>query len=182
MSELFTEWPLDADGIPHRQAARVVLFTETGETLMLLGHDIDDVDHRWWFTPGGGCEAGESAVEAALREISEETGLVLGPERLIGPVLYRQSTFRFAAKTRKQDEHFFVAQITAAERDIIDRGGAETLTELEKNVIDDRRWWQLDELERAELVGETVYPIGFVERARSWLRGWDGTCQHVVED
>ena len=35
-----------------------------------------------WSLPGGRCDPGESAVEAALREVEEELGLVLAPEEL----------------------------------------------------------------------------------------------------
>ena len=34
----------------------------------------------WWEMPGGGVRAGETSVEAVLREIREETGLSLSPE------------------------------------------------------------------------------------------------------
>jgi len=37
-----------------------------------------------WALPGGRIDAGESAVEAALREIEEEIGLPLGPDALLG--------------------------------------------------------------------------------------------------
>lgn len=182
MSELFEEWPLDDDGFPHRQAARIVLFAPSGETFMLLGHDLDDLEHRWWFTPGGGLEGDESPAQGAVRELAEETGLHIDASRLIGPVLYRQSTFYFATKTRKQDEHFFVAHVTEKERAFIDDAGQANFTELEKNVIDAHRWWDLDELETIEHGGEKVFPLGFVERARRWRDGWDGECESVVED
>lgn len=37
-----------------------------------------------WAWPGGRCEAGESAEAAALRELHEETGLLLGPQEVLG--------------------------------------------------------------------------------------------------
>lgn len=41
--------------------------------------------HSYQFAlPGGRIDAGESAIEAALRELSEEVGLELGAERVLG--------------------------------------------------------------------------------------------------
>src|SRR6202162_5822369 len=51
------------------------------EKQILLGHrrDID-----WWNLPGGGMESGETVDEALCREVSEETGLEVEVERLVG--------------------------------------------------------------------------------------------------
>jgi 8-oxo-dGTP pyrophosphatase MutT (NUDIX family) len=37
-----------------------------------------------WALPGGRCDAGETAVAAALRELHEELGLELGPDDVLG--------------------------------------------------------------------------------------------------
>jgi ADP-ribose pyrophosphatase YjhB (NUDIX family) len=77
-----------------RVAARVVLVDRAGRTLLFRGGD----PHRpeigtWWFTPGGGVEEGESLVEAARREVFEETGIELTD---VGdPLLRREVRFTF---------------------------------------------------------------------------------------
>lgn len=40
-----------------------------------------------WSVPGGRVEAGETEVEAIVREVAEETGLRVRPDRLLGRVL-----------------------------------------------------------------------------------------------
>lgn len=39
---------------------------------------------RQWALPGGRLDHGETATEAALRELSEEVGLEVGPDRVLG--------------------------------------------------------------------------------------------------
>ncbi len=176
------EWPLDADGFPHRDAGRCIVFNSRGEILLILGHDIDDRNYRWWFTPGGGAEEGEMQREAAARELGEETGLVVDPERLVGPVLDRRSTFHFLRKTRKQDELFYLLTVDDDEQARIDSRAHATLTEQEQSLLDDIRWWDLNDLEAEVNRGVLVFPVGLVEMARGWQSGWDGTLQTVIEE
>ncbi|MCI6410897.1 NUDIX domain-containing protein, partial [Schaalia hyovaginalis] len=58
-SPLGDEWPLDAEGYPHREAARVLLFDGAGRLLLARGHDADQPGRSWWFTIGGGIMPGE---------------------------------------------------------------------------------------------------------------------------
>lgn len=176
------EWPLDADGFPHRDAGRCVVFNPRGEVLLILGHDIDDPNYRWWFTPGGGAEAGESQREAAARELSEETGLVVDPQRLVGPVLDRRSTFHFLRVTRKQDELFYVVSIDEDEQARIDSRAHVTLTDQEKTLLDDMAWWDLDDLAAAARAGDNVFPMGLADMARHWRDGWDGQMLTRIEE
>ncbi|MFQ9892272.1 MAG: NUDIX domain-containing protein [Emergencia sp.] len=51
---------------------RVILQNEEGKVLMVRQHHENrDI----WMVPGGGIEAGENSIEAAVREVKEETGL-----------------------------------------------------------------------------------------------------------
>lgn len=175
------EWPLDADGFPHRQAARTVVFDPDGKLFLIHGHDYDDLEHSWWFTSGGGLEPGESHRDGAARELREETGLAVDPQRLIGPVLERKSTFYFATATRKQDELFYLLHVTEAERQLIDSGKEVDLTASEQELLDGTHWFTLKELAAVEAEGKAIYPVGLVKMATDWLSGWDGVLHHVVE-
>jgi ADP-ribose pyrophosphatase YjhB (NUDIX family) len=41
-------------------------------------------DNELWSIPGGGMEIGETIAETVVREVAEETGLEVEPERLVG--------------------------------------------------------------------------------------------------
>lgn len=54
---------------------------------LLVVRRRDDPGRGLWSVPGGRVEAGESDAEALVREMAEETGLVVEPGELVGRVL-----------------------------------------------------------------------------------------------
>lgn len=80
--------PIDlAPGL--KRAAVVIALTgasEPGETAFLLTRRAAGLRaHRaQWALPGGRCDGGETPVEAGLRELREELGLVLKREAVLG--------------------------------------------------------------------------------------------------
>lgn len=94
--------------VVRRRAARVVVVDPAGRVLLIQGCDPESPDVRFWFTPGGGLDAGESAAAAGARELYEETGLVVSPEDLGAPVREYSSVFEFDGATYHQEQEVFL--------------------------------------------------------------------------
>lgn len=172
---LSPEWVPGPDGLPFRRAARIILLDDDDRVLLLRGHDSAEPSRSWWFTVGGGLEPGEDSRLGAVRELREETGLHLEPDELTGPVLTRSAVFDFALVTCRQDEEFFLA------RGAHTHVHAEGWTDLEREVVDELRWWELDALDRAVAQGTVVYPRNLPRLVRELAGGWDGTTPHLAE-
>ncbi|SFJ96107.1 NUDIX hydrolase [Cellulomonas sp. KH9] len=166
-----SDWVPGPDGLLHRRAARVILLDERDRVLLVRGHDVDLPERSWWFTVGGGIDAGETSRQAAVREVREETGIVLATDELVGPVYTRSALFDFAARTCRQDEDLYLARVRAADLALTREGW----TAVELDVIDELRWWDLDELERVTI---EVFPAGLADLVRAVLV-WDGTTRHL---
>lgn len=165
------EWRTGPDGMRFRRGARIIVLDDADRVLLLRGHDADRPDRHWWFTVGGGIGDGESDHDAAVREVLEETGLVVDPAHLIGPVFTRSAIFDFFAESCRQDEVFFLARISGPIALT-----TEGWTDVERRFVDDLRWWHLDAL--AE-VTEEVFPEGLAGLVAGLLRGWDGRTRHL---
>ena len=63
-----------------RVGCSAVIFDEKREKVLLTRR----ADNGRWCVPGGGMDAGESAAEACIREVWEETGLHVSVTRLVG--------------------------------------------------------------------------------------------------
>jgi 8-oxo-dGTP pyrophosphatase MutT (NUDIX family) len=137
-----------------RRAVRVLLLDDADRLLLLLDSDLglDPVAH-WWVTPGGGVDPGESDLEAAVRELWEETGLVVDAGALVGPLLTRLVVHGFSDKIVDQTEVFFAARVPTFTVDTTAH------TEEEQLTVADIRWWDLDDLDRT---GDDVWPRDLV--------------------
>jgi 8-oxo-dGTP pyrophosphatase MutT (NUDIX family) len=133
-----------------RPTARVLLFDQRDRLLLLRGRLAGAPDaERFWFTVGGGVEPGETVMQAAAREIREETGLA---DAVLGPVVWVREAVIPAMDTREPllfEESYVVARSA---------GGApsrEGWNPLERRLVDDIRWWTLTEIASSP---ETIHP------------------------
>jgi 8-oxo-dGTP pyrophosphatase MutT (NUDIX family) len=119
--------------VESRKAARVLIFDEALRILLLEAERPDD-NHRFWLTPGGGVDPGETFEVAAAREAFEETGLRV----MLGPCVWtRRHLHIWNGRHYDQQERFFVAHTN--EVDV-----APVLLDA---YITGHRWWTLSEIE-----------------------------------
>jgi len=86
----FVRLPDDASTLPLKRAAVAITLTtmrdETGATALLLTLRAASLraHSSQWALPGGRCDAGETPIAAALRELQEELGLALSADAVLG--------------------------------------------------------------------------------------------------
>lgn len=133
--------PAEDDNRPHRyrSTARVLLIDDR-DRMLLFNDGYPGTGQRWWITAGGGIDPGETPRQAALRELIEETGLVLPDDRLIGPIGFRTGIHHFRDDTVENADTFFVAVVPAFTIDISGH------TADERETMTGSRWWSRDEL------------------------------------
>ena len=136
-------------GVTDRKAGRVLLLDPNNRVLLLQCGEPGNAD-RWWITPGGGCEPGESHQQAALREAHEELGF---DDLKLGPCVWtRTHTFPWLGKTLRQHEHIFICR--THEREPITDGH----TPDELMYLHGHRWWSADEIVQATKDGIRFAP------------------------
>lgn len=105
----------------HRVAGRVLPINPAGEVLLLEGQDPAHPGDLHWVTIGGAVDEGESLQAAVVREMVEETGLVIDETELVGPLHRGSYPFSWAGRDYVSDNHFFAVPL-AAEVEVVFSG------------------------------------------------------------
>ncbi|MCW2674298.1 MAG: hydrolase [Frankiales bacterium] len=138
-----------------RRAARVLLLDARDRVLLFQGRDpVHAHRGQWWFTPGGGLDAGETPAQGAARELREETGLVVDPAALGEAIHHRVTTFPWGDVVYEQSEDYFVLRVDSH---VVDTSGFD---DVETAAVIGHRWW-----DRSDLAAtcERYYPRELLE-------------------
>jgi len=149
----------------HRETARVILCKPSSEIFLLKTHFDPEVGlPPRWITPGGGIDEGETVIQAAMRELAEETGLEVSPEALGELIWVTEGRWDWADGRNHHTyvDHFYLLQIQDFALDI------SGWTADEHRDVVEHRWWSLDDLKQS---GESVSPPGLVDFLTSHLHG-----------
>ena len=141
----------------NRLTSRVILLDDHSRVLLFLTKAPDTSGVARWLTPGGGVDAGESHHDAAVRELREETGLVI--DDLGEPVWSHDFVVQWdAADHDTGHAEFYTATVDNFEP------SSEFWTDDEKVDVLEYRWWSVADLMNTTDAYEPVELIDLVRR------------------
>lgn len=139
-----------------RITARVVLINDENKILLLKMHNNGK---SFWLTPGGKIENSETPLQAAQRELFEETGIAnacITPQHKwylehIGMCDSEQTLFK---------EYIFLARISSA------TVTSDNQEDYEKDEISSFTWWDVREFKESN---EKLRPADFIDELISFM-------------
>jgi 8-oxo-dGTP pyrophosphatase MutT (NUDIX family) len=147
-----------------RQTARVLPVNPEGRVLLLHGWDPRHPDRPFWFTIGGGAEAGESLRDAGARELREETGIVVDPDCLGEPIARNMVEFSWAGYDIVQHQTFYAVLVESANVTL------EGMDSWERATTDKYGWLSADDLGPEQRPADPSLP-DLIRAAAASVRG-----------
>jgi 8-oxo-dGTP pyrophosphatase MutT (NUDIX family) len=138
--------------VVRRTTARVLPVRPDGKVLLLHGWDPLRPDTPYWFTIGGGVEAGETVAQAGSRELREEVGILLPAESLGEPVATNTIEFEWGGCPIIQHQTFFAVGVDAVEVSFANQ------EQLELETISAHGWWHPEDLEATGQAAHVTIP------------------------
>lgn len=146
--------------VKHRETARIMLVDEQNRIFLLKTHFDPEVGlPPRWLTPGGGIDSGESTLDAAVRELLEETGMLVDPEVLGEPVLVASGRWDWVDGVNYHTYKDTIYELRVASFEPDTSG----FTPDELRDVLEYRWWEINDLLSSE---ESLAP----HELKDWLR------------
>ncbi len=96
------------DNVFCRPSARGIIFDECGKIALVYSQK-----ENYYKFPGGGIHTNEDKKEALIREVREETGLIVTPESIeeFGSVLRRQKSDNLPNTIFEQENYYYLCKV-----------------------------------------------------------------------
>jgi 8-oxo-dGTP pyrophosphatase MutT (NUDIX family) len=149
--------------VTFRATSRVLLADPDGRVLMFLQYGKSRTVAPRWITPGGGVDPGETHADAAIREVREETGLILDAV----PSPFLDVDFAPDQRWHPYDQGHWAWFLVRVARFEPDRTG---WTDEERADVVEWRWFTPAELRTEHRDGHEIEPPDLPELIEARLR------------